>query len=1168
LGKAKGKIAGAPKSQLRAAKRKVEQPKGFKAKGPSVVLDLATLRNKEKVEVKAESLLRREISVTQRLIKNTRTTDPRRPDYLLRLAEGYFELVQVATRNVRKMDDPIHEACQVKKNAGNCNKYRKDQKTAEDLLNQTREQNIKTLALLVKDHPNYKRMDEVLFSLGFSLEEMKQFDRARQVYHRLIKSYPQSDYVPNAYLSFAEYYFQQGDMPAAKQFYMKVVEIPPERNKVYGYAIYKQAWCDYNLEDFKGSLQHFVETIEFGQTHPEAANVQNLVSQSRRELVMPYAQVGDPARALDFFGRYAKDQEQAFTMFESLGELYFDTGQWPEVIAVYHKLMAEKSEDDKVCYWQTRVSNAIVSSKPKAQQVTEIERMIDLWDSYKASKHTDEAKKACKQAAAGVLVDLSTAWHREAIGTDTQPGTNDRATMELAAKLYRLTLDSFPDMEEMEFPDIDKRDWPTQYKVSYYYAELLWKMENWAQCGPAFDKVLSINPQGEFTEDAAYASVLCYNKQYQQTYAEAEKTVKHREDKDDKGKKKKKGKEDEPGREAQVAEYKAKDLSPLETGMLNAYSRYICFVPNSEDLPTIKYRRARIYYETNHFAEAAVLFKDIAFNHAKSELAVFAANLNLDSLNVIGTYSEPPRAQCYDEMNDSIEPLFNVYCKTAETREANAELCDVIEQLRCDLLRKKAEALQGGQEYKKAAQLYVRIFRKYRECGKLDEVLFNASINFEAARLLGRAIKVRRVLIEQYPESEWTKRAYYLIGANFHALAMYDMAADYYEKFAEKYAGELGEKCTDAEKKAGTCTNAKEALQNATFFRLGLGDEEKATADAKLFEKSYRKKFPLETSQVHYSIGSIYERTADWPKVISHYTSFLKQFGKAAMPHEVIQANVNVGRAYLNLLPPEKREAKGGDKAQLANQAKAFPYFQDALDEWQSSKDSFGSLPVPDDQKERYVALAKIGAAESLFNLADKDFNKFAAIGFPVFKAKSTKNGEEKKKDLQEKFGTWMQQDFVKWMGDKAKALETAQKAYESIAELKVPQWDIASATRVGDMYLSFVNDFRDAPVPPVLEGDEELVSIYYQGLDEASKPWVDKAKNAYEFCLITATKVRWFNQYMTRCEEELFKLDPREYPRAAELRGSDIYTYSSYAVPGLVEIGASSEDDLEGGEE
>ena len=53
----------------------------------------------------------------------------------------------------------------------------------------------------------------------------------------------------------------------------------------------------------------------------------------------------------------------------------------------------------------------------------------------------------------------------------------------------------------------------------YYYAELLWKMENWAECGPAFDKVVELDSKGEFTEDAAYASVLCYNKQYQQQFS-------------------------------------------------------------------------------------------------------------------------------------------------------------------------------------------------------------------------------------------------------------------------------------------------------------------------------------------------------------------------------------------------------------------------------------------------------------------------------------------------------------------------------------------------------------------------------------------------------------------------------------------------------------------------
>ena len=225
---------------------------------------------------------------------------------------------------------------------------------------------------------------------------------------------------------------------------------------------------------------------------------------------------------------------------------------------------------------------------------------------------------------------------------------------------------------------------------------------------------------------------------------------------DAKGKKKKKGESDTEDDKA--AQFRAKEFSPMEQGMLNAFQRYVCFVPDSEDLPQIKYRRARIYYESNHFEEASVIFKDIAFNYKDTDLGVYAANLYMDSLNVLGTYSEPRRPSCYDDMNTSIEPLFGLYCQ-ADKREQNAELCNVLEQLRCDLLRKKAESLQSIKEYKQAASVYVSVFRKFRECGKLDEVLYNASINFEAARLLGRAIKVRKVLIDKYPDSEWSKRA-------------------------------------------------------------------------------------------------------------------------------------------------------------------------------------------------------------------------------------------------------------------------------------------------------------------------------------------------------------------------------------------------------------------------
>jgi hypothetical protein len=37
--------------------------------------------------------------------------------------------------------------------------------------------------------------------------------------------------------------------------------------------------------------------------------------------------------ALNTFQRYAADEDNAFTMFEKLAELYQDNGQWPNSIA-------------------------------------------------------------------------------------------------------------------------------------------------------------------------------------------------------------------------------------------------------------------------------------------------------------------------------------------------------------------------------------------------------------------------------------------------------------------------------------------------------------------------------------------------------------------------------------------------------------------------------------------------------------------------------------------------------------------------------------------------------------------------------------------------------------------------------------------------------------------
>ncbi len=1145
----------APVSRLVAAERRQEETKNTGPTGPSIELDEAARRNRQRVQGRAFDLLRREIRVLNRLIQNTSASDPRRPDILLRKAETLFEMQTVVNARVRSFDEPIFEARQAE-NAAKMRDLRQQQQQTEQRLTSVREEAIRTYATLVQDHPNYGRMDEVLFSLAYGLDELRQHDRARQVYSRLIKGYPASRFVPHAYLSFAEFFFNEADMGAALQFYNKVVEFPPERNPVYGYSLYKSAWAYYNVEDFENSLQKFVEVIEFAMANPESADSENLARQSRREMVLPYAMVGSPNRALEFFRRYTTSEEQAIETFETLGELYYDTGQWPNTIAVYQKLLAEQPREDKVCYWQTRITNAIISSRPKEDQVREIRRMVDLYETFEGQGgHSQESLATCQQEAATILVSLATAWHRETIGTADQPGTNDTGVMRLAAALYEIVLDKFPNLEQMEFPMIDRRDWPTQYKVSYYFAELLWKMEDWTRCGPAFDRVVELNPTGDYTADAAYAAVLCYNNLYQQEYQGRERQVAEREQQ---GRRGRRGRRQQ---EAAEPSYEPREFTDLESGMLGAFQRYVCYIPDSDDLPTIKYRRARIYYEANRFEEAALLFKDIAFNHEDSDLSVYAANLYLDSLNVLGSQVDPPRVSCITEIKESIEPLSGSYCASDDDYDQNSELCQVLDRLRCDVLRKEAEAFQANDQFQRAARAYVDIFRNHQECaavaeeqGQPDymaEVLYNAAINFEAARLLGRAIQVRKVLVERFNESEYSQLATYQIGANYHALAIYGQAAEWYERFAREFPGQDGDNCREELGQSCRDAVAHEALQNAVFFRLGLGEEEAAVDDARLFERNYRRTLPRQTSQVVFSLGSIYERQENWTKVIDHYRGFLRSYRRQALPQQVIRAHVEIGTGYWN----------SNDKG------RAESFFRDAVRAYQggAAEAIAGISDAEEAERALWTAQAKDAASEALFFLAEYKFEEFREVDFPTYRGGRTL----------ERVQEWAQGDFLEWVEEKAQKLVAAKTEYEKIAELEVPTWEIAAAARIGEMYRSFVDEFRDAPIPQEIENDPELFDIYVGALDERSQPFVEQAKDAFEFCLIRATQVRWFNEFSRQCEQELNRLDPAQYPLAAELRGEPNFANSTAGRPRPVfelqtaeEAAAEADTSVEGGDQ
>lgn len=94
-----------------------------------------------------------------------------------------------------------------------------------------------------------------------------------------------------------------------------------------------------------------------------------------------------------------------------------------------------------------------------------------------------------------------------------------------------------------------------------------------------------------------------------------------------------------------------------------------------------RYGIARIYFEWQHWTEAARWFRRVAFEHAEETLGIFAAQLYLQSLNVLAHHGAPERPQCYQLMAEDAERIACTYCGRGE----NQEQCSELRRIRFDV---------------------------------------------------------------------------------------------------------------------------------------------------------------------------------------------------------------------------------------------------------------------------------------------------------------------------------------------------------------------------------------------------------------------------------------------------------------------------------------------------
>ena len=1102
-------VEGVPQTQLT---KPTPPPKESKKSGPTITVD--EFVGKKQAEI--INISDKQIELAKRLLRATDDDDPQKPDFYFRLAELYAEKQRYYFYKQHSLDQKIYDTP-----ANQRGTLQREQQSYEKEQEKWLYQAVSTYVEASKFR-KYNRMDEVLFKLAYLLQTVHKEDQAREFFHRLIKDYPNSKYVPEAYLSFGEYYFAKGEMDAALKFYQRVEQFP--KSPVYGYAVYKQGWCYINLGDFKKALEIFVDVIKLARENRGGDKRQNaaLEKEAKKDVVKAFARLpgASPDKAWSFFQNVGGDF--APKMMEILGELYWEQGMFPQSTQVYKKIIEMNKTSPRICEWQNKIVRNTLSSGTKRDQVQEVGRLGLAFEHVgKMGNAKRDVLEECRNAFHDISKELALVWHKEA------QKTKNPDTYQLTKFVYKVYLEHFP----KEKGSID---------MAFYYGEVLWVTESWKEAAEQYTAVVKMDPRGKYVKEAAYAAVLAW-KNYLNI--------------DDQGQGiQDKGKQDEKS-------LKPKTIPDYQQKMIAAFDTYIQYVPDAPELVKIKYRKARIYYEYNHFDQAVVLFKDIVDHHSKDELAVYSANLMLDSLNAQGKTKEVVAwVDKFLENKDLMkDPQFQKDMVTIKISSYDME----------------GHRLEKEGNFKEAGVAFLAAAESLPDDPKHAERLYNAGLCFQNAHLIGRAVNAREELIKYHPKDPLAQKALYQIASGWYQLAFYSRAAEYYEQFANKFPGE---------KESVT------ALGNAYQFRIGLGPEHysKAIDDLNNFVKFYGERQPAKAADVFFQMAEVYEKQGKNDELVRHLNNYITRWGSKGTPEKVILAHFKLGelawkkscshgegpngacveisrvsatgrqKAFyeINKKIKDKRKKLHDVRTQCGPPTNAkITVFDRNKPMAKQAQDHFGSVlrlwradraKIPNER----VAIAQYAAAGAAFYQSEQIYEDFLRVKFPEgldFQKPSSYDSKHKAEVKKKKFAESIKR-FQAYMKDKsALAIRLAGSGqgsggmYNNVIDFKVAHWYVAAAARIGQVWSNFVNQLYTAQIPKDLKEQDEWGNrpreIYCDQLVDTAEPIETKAVAAYDTCLKAATAQSWYNEWSALCELELNQMKPSEYPLAAEAK-------------------------------
>jgi len=620
---------------------------------------------------------------------------------------------------------------------------------------------------ILREFPDYQRLDEVLYYLGRGALEAGRATKDVQLqregvghFTNLTQNYAKSRLIPQALLHLGEYYFETNSLYYAKVNYEKIISNYPAAT-MYNYALYKLGWVYYNLAEFDKSIEKFHQVVDAIKGE-SVKGVVEFREQALSDLVLAYVEIPDGWRIAKEYYTKEVGEDGAYMRLHTMGELYIAQGKDDDAWDLYYHFIGKWPNGARIPeYYQNIVD--LANKKANWKVIEEVVREIMVyfkrngpWMTANLDQNPESAETALKMLEELVFY-VANHYHVEGDKLDQKGDKRgSEALFSKAAEYYDEYLKIFPDS-------------PRSYEINFWYAEILYfNLKDYENAAVQYNFVIDKDKKGKFVEDAALGVIYCYEElmvreglrqraakkggvQFKQVSAEQMRD--------------------------QAEEIVKTDLHPLEQGFIRAADKYTELLlearkdpefvkanpKRGEMIPNIMYIAAETFYRHGMFQESVLRFENIFKYDPKDRFAAVAATMIMDSYY---------RVRNWEKVEEWARKLIrerNFLFKT----QADLELI-----IATAITMKAKDYETEGKTTASLGELkrLTEEFRNNKEI--MAYTTYTMAYLFAKSKKLREAIEKYEELIRKWPKSPKAAEAQFVIGEIYEAQTQFKRAAD------------------------------------------------------------------------------------------------------------------------------------------------------------------------------------------------------------------------------------------------------------------------------------------------------------------------------------------------------------------------------------------------------